>query len=275
MTELTKRLNQVVTALIQETPPNFRNTIPRGTLLNEAYIDTQQTAYLDFSSHLSDGHIGGTTAELLTITAILKTVFDAFPEDIKQVQILIDGEEVKTLAGHLNLSTAPTSVSIGSSLTNTQHRDKKVKLIVGLGNPGMRYERTKHNVGFRVIDALYEEFCRHTSASKNRTRPTHTSICRSLVMQTTWHKTPIILAKPMTYMNNSGTAVAALVNRFEIELSELCVVYDDVHLDIGVLRMRRKGSDGGQKGMKSIIPPLRHDRISALTVSVLANLLVT
>ena len=103
-TELTKRLSQVVTALIQETPPNFRNTIPRGTLLNEAYIDTQQTAYLDFSSHLSEGHIGGTTAELLTITAILKTVFDAFPDDIKQVQILIDGEEVKTLAGHLNLS---------------------------------------------------------------------------------------------------------------------------------------------------------------------------
>ena len=103
-TELTKRLSQVVTALIQETPPNFRNTIPRGTLLIEAYIDTQQTAYLDFSSHLSEGHIGGTTAELLTITAILKTVFDAFPDDIKQVQILIDGEEVKTLAGHLNLS---------------------------------------------------------------------------------------------------------------------------------------------------------------------------
>ena len=102
--EFTKRLSQIVTALIQETPPNFRNTIPRGTILNEAYIDSQQTAYLDFSNHLSNGHIGGTTAELLTITAILKTVFDAFPDDIKQVQILIDGEEVKTLAGHLNLS---------------------------------------------------------------------------------------------------------------------------------------------------------------------------
>ena len=102
--ELTKRLSQIVAALIQETPPNFRNTIPRGTLLNEAYIDSQQTAYLDFSNHLTDGHIGGTTAELLTVTAILKTVFDAFPEEIKQVQILIDGEEVKTLAGHLNLS---------------------------------------------------------------------------------------------------------------------------------------------------------------------------
>lgn len=102
--ELRPRLSQVVKALIQETPPNFRNTIPRGTELNEVYIDSQQTAYLDFSSHLSDGHIGGTTAEFLTVTAILKTVFDAFPDDIKQVQILIDGEEVKTIAGHLNLS---------------------------------------------------------------------------------------------------------------------------------------------------------------------------
>ena len=102
--DLTKRLNQVVTALIQETPPNFRNTIPRGTELHEVYIDNQQTAYLDFSSHLTDGHIGGTTAEFLTVTAILKTIFDAFPDHIKQVQILIDGEEIKTIAGHLNLS---------------------------------------------------------------------------------------------------------------------------------------------------------------------------
>ena len=102
--ESTQRLRQVVKALIQETPPNFRNPIPRGTLLNEVYIDSHQTAYLDFSRHLTDGHIGGTTAEGLTVMAILKTVFDAFPNDIKQVQILIDGNEVKTLAGHLNLS---------------------------------------------------------------------------------------------------------------------------------------------------------------------------
>ena len=103
-TELTERLRQVVKALIQETPPNFRNPIPRGTLLNEVYVDSLQTAYLDFSNHLANGHIGGTTAERLTVTAILKTVFDAFPDDIKQVQILIDGNQVKTLAGHLNLS---------------------------------------------------------------------------------------------------------------------------------------------------------------------------
>lgn len=103
-TEFTKRLGQVVKALIQETPPNFRNPIPRGTLLNEVYIDSDQTAYLDFSNHIADGHIGGTTAEGLTVMAILRTVFDAFPDDIKQVQILIDGNQVKTLAGHLNLS---------------------------------------------------------------------------------------------------------------------------------------------------------------------------
>ena len=127
--------------------------------------------------------------------------------------------------------------------------NKKVKLIVGLGNPGIRYAQTKHNVGFRVIDALYEKLCQRDTEP----RPTHTSICNSLVIETTWHNTAIILAKPMTYMNNSGAAVAALVRRFEIPLPELCVVYDDVHLDIGVLRIRRKGSDGGQKGMKSII----------------------
>ncbi len=102
--EPTRRLAQVIEALIKEKPPNFRNMIPGGTVLRKAYIDSGQTAYLDFSTHLTEGHIGGTRAELLTITAILKTVFDAFPDDIKQVQILVEGTEIETLAGHLNLS---------------------------------------------------------------------------------------------------------------------------------------------------------------------------
>ncbi|MYF98710.1 GerMN domain-containing protein, partial [Candidatus Poribacteria bacterium] len=86
------------------TPTNYRNPIPRGTLLNEVYIDTQKTAYLDFSHHLTDGQIGGTTAEIMSVNAILLTVFDALPEAVKHVQILIDGKEVETLAGHLNIS---------------------------------------------------------------------------------------------------------------------------------------------------------------------------
>lgn len=126
--------------------------------------------------------------------------------------------------------------------------DPKVKLIVGLGNPGIRYEQTKHNVGFRVIETLQTRL----SAGKLQ----RTLICKSLVMQATWHDFRIILAKPMTYMNNSGIAVAALIRQFEIPLSELCIIYDDIHLDLGVLRMRQKGSDGGQKGMKSIIQHL-------------------
>ena len=130
-----------------------------------------------------------------------------------------------------------------------------MKLIVGLGNPGPRYERTKHNLGFRVIDALHEKT--KSSGSELRTRRTRSDtavfLCKSLVVQTAWHGISIILAKPMTYMNNSGEAIAGLINRFEIPLMELCVVYDDVHLDIGTIRIRQKGSDGGQKGMQSII----------------------
>ena len=139
-----------------------------------------------------------------------------------------------------------------------------MKLIIGLGNPGLRYQDTKHNVGFRVIDALYEK----TQGTQQTARYTQTSVCRSLVMQTAWHDTSVILAKPMTYMNNSGVAVAALVDRFEVPLSQLCVVYDDVHLDIGMLRMRQKGSDGGQKGMKSIIHHLATNEFPRLRIGI-------
>lgn len=102
--ETTERLNQVVTALIKETPTNYRNPIPRGTILNKVYIDSQKIAYLDFSHHLASGQIGGTTAELMTVSSILKTVLDAFPDDVLHVQILIEGKEQETLSGHINIS---------------------------------------------------------------------------------------------------------------------------------------------------------------------------
>ncbi len=127
-----------------------------------------------------------------------------------------------------------------------------MKLIVGLGNPGLRYQNTKHNVGFRVIDGFYDKFLSTQSGGFTHTKRA-TSICNSLIMQTNLQETPIIFAKPMTYMNNSGSAVSALVRRFDIQLSDLLIVYDDVHLDIGMIRIRRNGSDGGQKGMQSII----------------------
>ena len=145
--------------------------------------------------------------------------------------------------------------------------EKPVKLIVGLGNPGLRYEQTKHNIGFRVIDAIYDKMLSGQS-SENVSAKCVTSICRSLVIQTIWNDLPIILAKPMTYMNNSGSAVAALVNRFEVPLTDLCIIYDDIHLDIGMIRIRRKGSDGGQKGMQSIIHHLRTTEFPRLRIGI-------
>lgn len=127
-----------------------------------------------------------------------------------------------------------------------------MKLIVGLGNPGQRYEHTKHNIGFRVIDAIYDKI-QSVQNTENVFTKRVTSICQSLVVQVILHDSPIILAKPMTYMNNSGSAVSALINRFEIPLKDICIIYDDIHLDIGTIRIRQKGSDGGQKGMQSII----------------------
>jgi len=132
-----------------------------------------------------------------------------------------------------------------------------VKLIIGLGNPGPRYANTRHNVGFRVLDILMERGGNKIVSRYN-----------SLIMETTFHDTPIVLAKPLTYMNNSGRAVAALVNQLEIPLTELCVVYDDIHLDIGVIRMRRKGSDGGHNGMKSIIGSLHTTAFPRLRIGI-------
>lgn len=132
-----------------------------------------------------------------------------------------------------------------------------MKLIIGLGNPGPRYANTRHNVGFRVLDILMERGGNKIVSRYN-----------SLIMETKFHDTPIVLAKPLTYMNNSGRAVAALVNQLEIPLTELCVVYDDIHLDIGVIRMRRKGSDGGHNGMKSIIGSLHATAFPRLRIGI-------
>jgi len=134
-----------------------------------------------------------------------------------------------------------------------QHR-----LIVGLGNPGRRYQWTKHNAGFRVID----ELLRREGIGKLK------GMCRSLVSTIEQSATGVVYAKPMTYMNSSGEAVAELVKKFGISLSDLCVVYDDLNFDLGVLRIRRKGSDGGHNGMKSIIRQLTSEEFPRLRMGI-------
>lgn len=132
------------------------------------------------------------------------------------------------------------------------------KLIVGLGNPGRRFEMTKHNVGFWVIDELLGR----CGIKKLK------GLCGALAGTTKWNSDGPIYVKPTTFMNNSGEAVAALVHRFDLSLSDLCVIYDDLNLEIGVLRLRKKGSDGGHNGMKSIIRHLNTEEFPRLRIGI-------
>lgn len=118
-----------------------------------------------------------------------------------------------------------------------------IRLLVGLGNPGKKYERTRHNVGFMVI----EEVLRRLKAQKPSEE------CLSLLYRANLNGRELLLAKPQTYMNNSGLAVINLLEEYGIEPEEMLVVYDDLDLPLGKLRLRLEGSSGGHQGVESII----------------------
>lgn len=133
-----------------------------------------------------------------------------------------------------------------------------MKLIVGLGNPGRRYARTRHNVGFHVLDA----FARKHNARIGR------RMCRSLVGQAVVGEQVVVLAKPQTFMNSSGEAVGALCRRLEISAEDLIAVYDDMDLPIGRLRIRPRGSAGGHKGMNSIIAAIGSEEFVRVRIGI-------
>lgn len=116
-------------------------------------------------------------------------------------------------------------------------------LIVGLGNPGPKYRMTRHNIGFMAIHKLAELFNIKATTTKFQAILGEGSIAGNKV----------ILAQPITYMNNSGLAVRQLVDYYKIERDRLIVIYDDLDLPIGKVRIKKKGSSGGHKGMASII----------------------
>lgn len=122
------------------------------------------------------------------------------------------------------------------------------KLLVGLGNPGQKYERTRHNVGFEIIEALAQGWSVQLSEHKR---------FKGLVGETrasTGER--LLLLKPTTYMNRSGQSVRAVVDWYKLLPSDVLVVYDDMDLPVGKLRLRLSGSAGGHNGMKSIISHL-------------------
>ena len=112
-----------------------------------------------------------------------------------------------------------------------------MKLIVGLGNPGPRYELTRHNVGFMVVDLVADMLNTDFKLSKHQ----------ALVAESRLDKEKVLLVKPQTFMNLSGQAVLALLNWYKLSPHDVIVVYDDLDLAVGRLRIREKGSAGGQK----------------------------
>lgn len=135
-----------------------------------------------------------------------------------------------------------------------------LRLIVGLGNPGEKYARTRHNVGFDVIDALAQRW--QISLSENRKFQGGFGEGMAIAGQ------KIALLKPTTYMNRSGQAVRAVLDWYKFEPESVLVVYDDMALPLGRLRIRPSGSAGGHNGMKSVIAHLGTQEFPRLRVGI-------
>ena len=133
-----------------------------------------------------------------------------------------------------------------------------IHLIVGLGNPGRKYERTRHNVGFMVIDELVKHFRLKRYSER----------CLSHIYRVKVAGREVILAKPQTFMNNSGRAVENLLDEFSLEPSQMLVIYDDLDLPLGSMRLRLKGSSGGHKGMESIISAVGTESFPRLRIGI-------
>jgi PTH1 family peptidyl-tRNA hydrolase len=133
-----------------------------------------------------------------------------------------------------------------------------MKLIVGLGNPDNKYDQTRHNVGFRVVDALAERFGVTVRRKK----------FNALAEEVHAEETKLLLLKPQQYMNRSGHAVATAAGFYKLSPVDILVVTDDMSLDVGRIRLRAKGSAGGHNGLKDIIVRLGSDDFGRLRVGI-------
>lgn len=121
-----------------------------------------------------------------------------------------------------------------------------MKLIVGLGNPGKKYEKTRHNIGFMVIDKIAEKLNIELNQAKFKGQFGTAQV----------EGEKVFLLKPLTYMNLSGESVQAIMDFYQMDVADLVVIYDDLDLPVGKIRLRQRGSAGGHNGMKSIIAHL-------------------
>jgi PTH1 family peptidyl-tRNA hydrolase len=133
-----------------------------------------------------------------------------------------------------------------------------MKLLVGLGNPGKKYANTRHNLGFKVLEELADRY--RIEQEKNR--------FDSIVGHIKINNEKVILLKPLTFMNLSGKAVQAVVRWFKIVPANILVIYDDMDIPVGKLRIRAEGSGGGHKGMLSIIQSLGTKDLARIRIGI-------
>lgn len=130
-----------------------------------------------------------------------------------------------------------------------------MKLIVGLGNPGEQYANSRHNMGFMALDSLLKDF-----ESKTNTSWDHIKQGKVDTKEVIIQHDRVLLAKPHTFMNNSGVAVSFLLNYYKIDPQDIIVIYDDLDLHLGKMRVRFGGAAGGHKGVESIIEKIGTDK---------------
>lgn len=133
-----------------------------------------------------------------------------------------------------------------------------MRAVIGLGNPGKKYESTRHNIGFIILDELAEKYKITFKSSKKDYLYSEGSLLSS----------DFFLVKPTTYMNLSGVAVLDFISYYQIDVKDILVIVDDVNLESGKIRLRQSGSDGGHNGLKSIIYHLENDNFPRLRFGV-------
>ena len=139
-----------------------------------------------------------------------------------------------------------------------------MRLIVGLGNPGKKYDSTRHNFGFMVLDKIVEKGGFSPFRLENQ--------FQAEISQTNGvGENRVIFAKPMTFMNNSGDAVQKLTKYFRLGVDDLIVIYDDIDLDMGVIRVRFEGTSGGHQGIESIIKNFKDNHFIRIRLGIGSN----
>ena len=134
-----------------------------------------------------------------------------------------------------------------------------VKMIVGLGNPGSKYNDTKHNIGFMAVDRIVKDLDVNFTEDKN---------FKAEIGSDFINGEKIYFIKPTTFMNNSGIAVKALLTYYNISIKDMIIIYDDLDMEVGKLRFRQKGSAGGHNGIKSIIAHLGTQEFDRIKVGI-------